>query len=279
MLPCQYFHQDKVTGTVSATRGAVVRPFQEVFNFRDIGGMRTSDGLTLKTGVLYRSEALNRMTVPDLAKLSEFGIRLICDLRSPEESKRAQPRWTPQTAIPVINLPLNESPEHDVRAKTLIRFLFAANGDAHYRAFTRAYYRHMAFGQTSRIREIITLLSMEGSLPALIHCSAGRDRTGLLAAFIQLLAGVPYETVQDEYLLTNDYFGPRLERLIGVARVLTLFQVPTERIRLVFMAQPEFLDDVHQSIVKDYGDVETYLRAACKIAPDTLEKVKRRLLA
>jgi protein-tyrosine phosphatase len=83
----------------------------------------------------------------------------------------------------------------------------------------------------------------------------------------------------EDYLRTNNYFGPRLEKLIKVMRVVTLPQVSPERMRLILMAHPEFLNEVHDTIVKRYGAVETYLREACGIDRDTLKKLKDRLLA
>jgi len=85
--------------------------------------------------------------------------------------------------------------------------------------------------------------------------------------------------VVEDYLRTNDYFGPRLERFIKVMRVMTLFQVSSERMRLILMAHPEFRDDVHDIIVKDYASIEEYLCKACKVDRDTLQKLKNRLLA
>ena len=257
----------------------MVHHFEKVSNFRDVGGLRTVDGRTLKTGVLFRSDELSRMTNRDLAKLHEFNIKLICDLRSPEESWKRQARVAPHQAIRMVNIPIHEHGAPYGIRKQLLSFLFGKTGGDRFREFSRGYYHHIAFEQTSRIREVIRLLSKEENLPALIHCTAGKDRTGFLAAVIQLLAGVPYDMVMDDYLRTNDYFAFRLEKFIRVMRVVTLFQVPPERMRLILMTHPEFLEEVHATIVKRYGSVETYLCEACEIDRDTLQELKNRLLA
>ncbi|MBL8294893.1 MAG: tyrosine-protein phosphatase [Bryobacterales bacterium] len=264
---------------VKATQREIVYPFERVSNFRDVGGLTTVDGRTLKTGVLFRSEELSRMTARDLATLRDFKLKLICDLRSPRERREKPSPAVLTDTIRVVNIPILPPANQDGTRKLLFSFLFGKTGGARFREFSRACYHSIAFEQTSRIRDVITLLSKEESLPALIHCSAGKDRTGFLAALIQLLAGVPYEMVMDDYLLTNDHFRPRLERFIQWMRILTLWQVSPERIRLVAMAHREFLDEVHTLIVRDYGSVEMYLSEACQIEHDTLRNLKNRLFS
>jgi protein-tyrosine phosphatase len=262
---------------MAGDRAPVVHPFEKLSNFRDVGGLRTGDGGVLKTGVLFRSEELSRLTERDAATLREFGIRSICDLRSPEESRKKAARLADGTAIRVVNIPLHDPDQESSRTR-LLGFLFGKTGGDRYREFGKSYYHHLAFERTSRMREILTMLSKEENLPALIHCSAGRDRTGFVAAVIQLFAGVPYETVMEEYLRTNDYFGPRLDRFVAALRVMTLFLVPAERVRSIAMAQPEFLHEVYERILQNYGSVEGYLGEGCAIERDTLEELKRRLL-
>ncbi|ADO75620.1 uncharacterized protein STAUR_7865 [Stigmatella aurantiaca DW4/3-1] len=76
-----------------------------------------------------------------------------------------------------------------------------------------------------------------------------------------------------------DFFRPRLEKFIRVMRIMTLFQVSPERIRLLAGAHPEFLNEVHGTLVKRHGSVESYLREACGIEQDTLQRLKDRLLS
>lgn len=256
----------------------VVHPFPRLSNFRDAGGLKTVDGRTLRTGVLFRSDELSRLNAEDWVKLRGLGIQLICDLRSPRESQKRRLRL-PDASIRVVNVPIHEQATQDGSRRKLLGFLFGKTGGERFREFSRAYYHHIAFAQTARIREVLMLLAGEQNLPAVVHCTAGKDRTGFLVALIQLLAGVRYEEVREDYLRTNDYFAPRLEKFLRVMRVLTLAQVSLERIRLILMAHPEFLDEVHGILMNRYGSVETYLREACGLEQDTLRKLKDRLLA
>ncbi len=98
------------------------------------------------------------------------------------------------------------------------------------------------------------------------------------APLIQLLVGVPCEGTMDDYLGTNDYSGPRPEKFVRVMRDVALSRVSPERTRLILMACPEFLSEVHDTIMKRYAAVEIYLREVCGIDQDALHKPKDRLL-
>ena len=250
--------------------------FERLINFRDVGGARTADGRVFKTGVLFRSAALSRMTAQDAAKLDGLGIKLICDLRSPEESKKRPPRGS---RIRVVNISLHDPQVQDHSRLEMLRFLLDDDDGKRFREFIHEYYRHIAFDRTSEVREIVSLLAGDDALPALIQCSAGKDRTGLISAIIQLLVDVPYEKVQSDYVLTNDSYAPQVRKLVRLVRILTLGRVPAERVRLLVGAHAELLDEVHRAIMTQHGSVETYLRAACGIDPRTLEMLKTRLLA
>jgi protein-tyrosine phosphatase len=177
-----------------------------------------------------------------------------------------------------VNIPLHDDTRFTLTKSKLIRFLFHKNGDTEYVTFCRAYYQHIAFEQTHRIRQALNLLAIETNLPAVIYCNAGKDRTGLLAALIQLIAGVPFETVREDYLLTNLYYQQRLAKFTRYARILTLRQLSSQRITLVLSAHPQFLEEVHTNIIRDYGSIESYLIDGCHIDFHTLAHLKNRLL-
>jgi protein-tyrosine phosphatase len=256
----------------------VTQQIEKLSNFRDIGGLKTSDGNFMKSGVLFRSDELSRVTDKDISILQTLNIKVICDLRTPNECNKKQAPLLLKQGINTINIPFHDQETHNINWKQLTKFLFSKSGATEFKEFSRSYYQHLAFERTSQIKEIITSLSYERNLPALVHCTAGKDRTGYISALIQLLVGIPYETVILEYLMTNRFYESRMEKLIKVMKWITLFQVSTERIKLILMADREVLDGVYDNIIRRYGSVETYLCEACEINQTMILKLKNMLL-
>ncbi|SFJ14743.1 tyrosine-protein phosphatase [Thermoflavimicrobium dichotomicum] len=256
----------------------VAKQFDGLSNFRDIGGLMTHDGRTMKSGVLFRSDELSRLTSNDLEKLKQFNIKVICDLRTPKECKSKPARIPHNEGIRIVNVPIHHHETQEVSRLKLFGFLFGKSGGDDFDHFNREYYRRMAFECTAPINEIITLISEEKNLPALIHCNAGRDRTGYISALIQLLVGVPYETVLDDYLLTNRFYEQRLNKFIRYMRWMTLFQVSPDRMKHILQARREFLDEVIDEILKKYGSIEGYLIEACGIDQSCIRNLQQLLL-
>lgn len=218
------------------------------------------------------------MTARDAARLGELGIRVICDLRSAHYSQKRPARVGSGSGIRVVNIPLHDAGTYDLSLREVGRFLFRKGGEERFLEFNRGYYRHFAFERTEYVRDVMALVADGGNLPVLIHCAAGKDRTGFVVAVIQLLLGVPYPVVLREYLRTNDQFRPRLDRFIRVLRLLTLFQVPASQMRVVMAAHAESLDEIHGAVVEEYGSVEQYLRMACRVETGIIEGLRARLL-
>jgi protein-tyrosine phosphatase len=166
--------------------------FEACFNFRDLGGYGTADGRTVAWGRLYRSDMFHRMTEADRTRLRELGLRTVIDLRSTNEVERwgrfdhhevdyhHHPLFEEgATALPPISGPDHPEPVNPAA----MYLLFADEGAA---SLARAF----------------TVLA-EGDHPAVFHCAAGKDRTGVLAALLLVALGVPEDDVVDDYQLTE----------------------------------------------------------------------------
>lgn len=259
----------------------VTTNFEKLSNFRDIGRLKTTRGNFMKSGVLFRSDELSRATNHDIDLLQKYNIKVICDLRTPREcNKKPSPVLLSQ-GIKMINIPLHDQETHDISRKQLVNYIFSKSGGEEFEKFSKNYYHHIAFDRTTQIKEIVTILSHECNYPTLIHCTAGKDRTGYIAALIQLLVGIPYETVAQEYLMTNHFYETRMEKVIKVIKVMkwiTLFQISPERVKYIFMAQRAVLEEVHDTIIRKYGSIEDYLCEACEVERNIILKLKNLLL-
>lgn len=246
-------------------------------NFRDIGGLTASDGVMLKTGVLYRSAELAKLADADRTTLRASGIGLICDLRSSGRSRRKPADLAPDHGMRIFNVPVLDSPEWEPSLRKIFQFLLRRDGMERFDAFNRDFYHHFAFQQSARVGEVLRLLADDSHGPALFHCQAGRDRTGIIAALIQLLAGVPYDVVRADYLRSNDCFEPRLDEFIRGMRRLTLYRASHERLRWVLTARGETLDEMFETLHTRYGSVERYAGEACGLDDQTVAALRRRL--
>lgn len=255
-----------------------VSQFEKLYNFRDIGGHRTQDGSYMKEGVLFRSDELSKLTKNDVHQLMKLNIKLICDLRTQKEHLSKPAKVLANDSLQIINIPFQPHETHDTSRSKLLRFLFEKSGDIKFDHFIQDYYRSITFERTTQIHEILHLIAEEKNLPAIIHCTAGKDRTGIISAIIQLLVGVPYEKVQENYLLTNQHYGARLSKFIRVMRWGSFFTVSPERMKHILEAKAEYLDEIYEEILRQYGSVESYLSAACQIDKQVMNRLKNQLL-
>ena len=245
-------------------------PLEGTDNFRDLGGYRTSDGRRVRWGRIYRSGELSRLTDRDLAYVSSLGLRLVCDFRSPKEREARPDRLPESDALQVIN-PAIWNPAADpheisrrIRSGDLSD-LPTSNVEA-----TREY--------APQYGQMFERILSPGGLPALFHCTAGKDRTGFAAALILLALGVPEDAVRYDYLLSNRYRAQRLERTLQFIRFRSLFRADLTRIRAMMEVRPELLDAKLEAIDRDHGSVAAYLRDALGLTDQQLARLQALLL-
>jgi protein-tyrosine phosphatase len=245
-------------------------------NFREIGALETNNGF-LKKNILFRSDDLSKLTKNDLHILEKLNLKLICDLRTPNERKSKPDRLYKNNNIKLVNIPFYQQ-KRDVNQLQIIWYLFTNSEKINFEKFIKDHYMNNAFVRTKEIGQIIKLLSDGNNLPALIHCAAGKDRTGLLSAIIQLLAGVERENVLDEYLSTNIFMKQKMKSAELIIRRMSLFRIPPEKIKPLLEVKQDYLDDVLNEIIIRYNTIENYLSEACGVEEETVLKFKSLIL-
>ncbi|GIN88728.1 hypothetical protein J6TS2_51140 [Heyndrickxia sporothermodurans] len=250
--------------------------FKGLYNFRDIGGFKTSNGKTMRKGVLFRSGELSRLTNQDINKMNSLGLKLICDLRTPQEIKSKPSRMEDQ-GVRIKNISIYDKSQEFTHFE-FFNFFYKKSNSIDFRELMMEMYQNMAFSSFNEIRSIFHLLSNEENLPALIHCTGGKDRTGFIAAIIQLLVGVQHEIVIEKYLYSNQLIEPRMKKVEKFIQIMSLFQVSSERIKPILEVRREYLNDVLSQIIKRYGSIEVYLSESCNISSDCLKNLKEHLL-
>ena len=167
-------------------------PFEGCFNFRDIGGYLNQDGMRVKKGLYFRTGRQDRMTQKDLAKLSDLKISTQIDLRKPDEVLDQGKGPLEAMGANYINIAVIPEGGSDQLSKLV--------GDTGISG--KRYLGYLEFGPTSWLR-LFGILSNLENLPVGVHCTAGKDRTGVSTAFLLSVLGVNRDLIEADYLLTN----------------------------------------------------------------------------
>lgn len=247
-------------------------------NFRDVGGYRTQSGATVRWGQVYRAGVLSYCTDADLRTLQQLGVRAICDLRRAEERRREPTDW-PDPATHHLFW------DDDEDAPTLRAFAARHAPDpAGMRAAMIDLYRALPDWMISRIAGLFGCLAA-GNLPLVVHCAAGKDRTGIAVAVLLLTLGVPRATVLEDYLMTNEagdfeqFLRSRRHSELGLAADHhPLLELPAEIRRVLLGAEPDYLEAALEQIDADYGSLENYLERAVGVDHTMRQRVRARLL-
>jgi protein tyrosine/serine phosphatase len=233
-------------------------------NVRDLGGLPTAGGGTISWGALVRADLLCRLTEAGRRDLLAHGVRTIVDLRSAAECAREpNPFAAPSGAdLPdYLNLPtdgaldpLAGSPRADASAADLGRHSLDVNG--------------------ARFAAVAGAVASARPGGVLLHCHAGKDRTGVAIALLLAVAGVPDEAIAADYALS----GANIERLAS-QWLDAVARSPEERVRLAARAvpHPEVMLETLAHLRSVHGGADRYLRAHGASASD-LEALRARLV-
>ncbi|WP_428313018.1 tyrosine-protein phosphatase [Hydrocarboniphaga sp.] len=239
-------------------------------NFRDLGGLRAVDGRRVRSGVIYRCEALDRLGDPDLEVLHSLGIELICDLRSPGERQRAPNRLPAGNGATL----LTADDDRDPGAADIRRALLRRPDETHEQA--RAYmigtYRGFPRAFAATLRSLFDHLLNERG-PLLIHCAAGKDRTGFVCAMILHALGVARQTIEADYMLSDRHFGRA-----RIAAILQAGEGPLPASVDAFRVRMEYLDEVFACIEREHRGVDAYLEQHAGLTQTRREQLQGRLL-
>jgi protein-tyrosine phosphatase len=229
-------------------------------NFRDLGGYATEDGRAIRWGLLYRSDNLSQLTEADLERFEALGIRLVCDFRGKDE-REAEPDRLPAGSPPeVAELEVSDA---SFSASTLRERITSGDLDGmDLRQVLIDANRLFADRFAPQYAAMFERIGRADNLPALVHCTAGKDRAGFASALILRVLGVPLETVYEDFLLTNHYTAAKIERTLLTIRLVSLLRVEPEQVRPVLGVERAFLDAAFGEIDARWGSFERYRREA-----------------
>jgi protein tyrosine/serine phosphatase len=228
--------------------------FARIFNFRDLGGYRASDGRVVAQRRLFRSDDLSRLTIEDTARFAALGIRTVVDLRRPTEIAE-----------------LGRIPEFagvDYRHVHLVHQLWPQSDQtetAQRVAYLVDRYRDMSVEAGDGIGVALRLVAEADAAPLVVHCIAGKDRTGVVAALTLSLLGVDDDTIAADYALT--------EAADHALRV-QLGKDPSR----ISVSPPEAMLAFLAGLRATHGSVEAYVKGI-GVTDDHIEAMRNHLLA
>lgn len=250
-------------------------------NLRDVGGYPAAGGGTVRTGVLYRSAGLARMTDEDAAAFAGLGVRTVFDLRTAAERERAPDRLPDGTALVALDV----LGDHPAAAPARLQRVFADPatapdlfGEGRAEQALLDAYRDIVLlpSAQSAYRAFFTRLLADDAAPALVHCTAGKDRTGWAVASALLVAGVEVDDVMADYVISNRDLLPALT---------PLFDAFAERggdpdlLRPIFRVDPEYLELAMATVDDRYGSITDYFREALGIDAGAQRRLRDLLVA
>ncbi|UNK78025.1 tyrosine-protein phosphatase [Sphingopyxis granuli] len=253
-----------------------VLPLSGVHNFRDYGGYGIEGGGQLRSGVLWRSAQHEAATDDDLAALDALGLETVVDLRGDDERELHPCRRSDRFAARVLfagGITAGLAPH-----------LQAAGGAIDVetaRARMIDTYAAMPYrpALVATLRLYLSALA-EYDAPSLVHCVAGKDRTGFAVAIVHRLLGVHEDDLMHDYLLTNTA-GKIEERIAqGAAHIRQRYggEIKDDAVRALMSVNPAYLDAALATVRRDHGDIAGYAEAVLNVTPEMREAMVDKLV-
>lgn len=229
----------------------------EISNFRDIGGLNTQDGKKIKWGKIYRSGNLSRLQKSEFVKFNSLQIKTVIDLRTEaeiEEKHDHLPEKIDYFSIPIV------SDQGDIMGQMKGKVLRGEITEAESKMLMEEFYTKCVIENIPLLKEII-LKIVTSETPILYHCSAGKDRTGIVTAILLSILNVDRETIINEYLLSNYYRSSKIKGTINKAKILKVIK-PKLNTTVIFnfmAVDSDYINAVFEIIDQKYGGIENFI--------------------
>ena len=239
-------------------------PAEGAFNIRDLGGYPTRSGQTIPWRRFLRADSLHRLAPTEPARLFDTGLRKVIDLRTPKEMQDARNPFESYEGVDFVNLPLFDDLSPEALSRT------RRPGDDPLLAF------YMAALETrgEAIRKVMQEMAAQDDGAVLFNCTAGKDRTGIVAALLLGHAGVPNEKIVEDYTLTSAFISDLVKEFLQLSRERG---GDTESYAKLLKSPATTMLDTLARIEADYGSIPGYLQSV-GLAKADATRLRERLL-
>ena len=254
--------------------------FEKLRNTRDLCGMKTADGLTIKSGLLFRSGHLSEISDSDINKISGI-IHTIIDFRTDKERKEQPDREIPGTSnihIPIMDsLTAGISREKKADQAMFKKLMMEPVKAKDYMCNTyRGFVSDYAVSQYSSFLRIV----MNASDGVLWHCTAGKDRAGIASVLVEEILGIPRDEIVMDYLKTNEYLEQDLLFLTDYVKKKSGIEneLADEALRYLLGAEKDYIESFYQAVDDKYGNIDRFIRDGLKISEIEQKKLRAKYL-
>lgn len=249
---------------------------EHAYNFRDVGGgLKTMDGRTFRRGLIYRSDKLSDLKSLDFKKIDSLHIGAVFDLRTDREIAK-HPDVLP-SRVRYVHAPTVRDDAGEIgklRSDVLNGRLSARLA----RDITTKFYKDAVTTNGDTLAGTIRRVVFSET-PVLYHCSAGKDRTGIVSALILSIAGVDRETIVNEFMLSNYYRRARVEKTLRKAKAGKIIKrkLDMDAIEVLLSVDESFIRAAFAAIDSAYGGIDPYITNQLHISPDQRAALVRKL--
>jgi len=250
-------------------------PVEGVINFRDFGALQTDDSnLFIKQKYLFRSGELTRLSENGKDALRKLGVKAVFDLRTKAEVERYKSTTPAIEGIQVVHAPVFEKDEIDHLGLAAFLQNFEANEQG---AFASTYARTLESGGPA-FETILKHLRDKPDEPCLVHCTAGKDRTGVLVALVLMLLGARDEDIIKDYALSTIGLQPAAALFIARWQQDPVFRDNWQGALNMGSAKAETMQATLKMIREKYGGAEAYFKRYTSLSDDDLVQIRKNLL-
>lgn len=230
---------------------------ENTINFRDLGGLKTKDGRTVRKGFIYRSDNLSKLETADFGRFNALRIATVYDLRTDHEIKGKEDHLPAN--VHYLHTPVVQDNAGEIKGLKK-RVLNGEITEQQAKDMTARFYADAVTVNIGSVKDILKQITSSNQ-PVLYHCSAGKDRTGIISALILSVLNVDRQVIVDDFMVSNYYRRGRAEKTLGKAKLGRIIKPKLNMgaVEILSTVDESFINATFNAIDSTYGGMEPFI--------------------